>query len=111
MLVDLIFWRVVIGIFICHFSKNLKDCNTKNSLGTIIEIVLLCCHYFESIYISLLTFLYIFISLTCHGNVELNPGQENFKITNCQFVIGILTVEPLMISQNLHSFFYKQRQK
>ena len=94
MLIDLIFWRAVIGIFNCHFSKNLKDCTTKNSLGTIIEIVLLCCHYFESAYISLLTFLYIFISLICHGDIELNPGPRKLKdnrLSVCHWNLNSIT--------------------
>ena len=42
-------------------------------------MVLLCYHYFESAYIYLLTFLYFFCSLYCHGDKELNPGPRKLN--------------------------------
>ena len=43
------------------------------------EVVLYMWHYFENVCFSLLTLLYLFICLKCHGNIELNPGPRKFK--------------------------------
>ena len=74
MAVSLIQWRALIGIFNCQFLELPKNCNLNRNFTTLFETVLLCYHYFESAYIFLLTFLYIFCFLHCHSDTELNPG-------------------------------------
>ena len=66
MTVSLIQWRAVIGPFNCEFLGLSKNCNLSRNVAIVFEIVLLCCRYFESGYIFLLTFLYIFYFLHCH---------------------------------------------
>ena len=43
------------------------------------EVVFYMWHYFENVCFSLLTLLYLFICLKCHGDIELNPGPRKFK--------------------------------
>ena len=59
-----------------------------------LEIVLLCYHYFESAYILLLTFVYIFSFLYCHGHIELNPGPRKSKentLSICHWNLNSIT--------------------
>ena len=79
MMVSLMQWRAVIGTFNCCFIGLSKTCNLSKSVTTVFEIVLLFYHYFESAYIFLLTFLYIFSFLYCHGDIELNSGPRKLK--------------------------------
>ena len=80
MTVSLIQWRAVIGIFNCCYVGISKTCNLSYNVTAVLEMVLLCYHYFESAYIYLLTFLYLFCSLyCCHGDIELNPGPRRLK--------------------------------
>ena len=76
MTVSLIQWHAVIGIFNCSYIGVSKTCNLSKNVTTVLEIVLLCYHYFESAYIFLLIFVYIFSFLHCHGDIELNPGPK-----------------------------------
>ena len=43
------------------------------------EVLLYCWNYFESVFIFLLTLVYIFIILQCHGDIERNPGPGKLK--------------------------------
>ena len=79
MMVSLMQWRSVIGTFNCCFIGLSKTCNLSKNVTTVFEIVLLFYHYFESAYIFLLTFLYIFSFLYCHGDIELNSGPRKLK--------------------------------
>ena len=67
MTVNLVFWRAVIGIFNCRFvvSSKRSTCNLSEN--------------FSALYILLLAFLYIFILLQSHGDIELNPGPRKLK--------------------------------
>ena len=62
--------------------------NLSKNFVTLFEVLLFCWHYFESAFIFLLTLVYIFIFLQCHGDIEPNPGPK--KLATFQFVIGIL---------------------
>ena len=79
MTVSLMQWRAVIGIFNCCFIGFSKTCNLAKNVTTMLEILFLCYHYFESLHIFLLIFLYIFSFLYCHGDIELNPGPRKLK--------------------------------
>ena len=82
MTVSLVQWRAVIGVFNCRslvMSKNSENYLVNNFIS-LIESLLLLCHYFESAYIFLFTLLYLFVLLQCHGDIELNPGPKNFLL-------------------------------
>ena len=81
MTVSLVQWRAVIGIFnrrSLKISKNVA-CNIRKNTSTIFEFLILCFHYFESFFFSLLTCLYIFLLLRSHGDIELKPGSNKSK--------------------------------
>ena len=44
-----------------------------------LENFLLFYHYLEVVYITVITFLYIFVLLLCHGDIEPNPGPKKLK--------------------------------
>ena len=82
MTVSLVQWRAVIGVFNCRslvMSKNSENYLVNNFIS-LIESLLLLCHYFESAYIFLFTLLYLFVLLQCHGDIELNPGPKNLLL-------------------------------
>ena len=58
---------------VCSLIKNFVSC---------FEIFLFCWHYFKSTFIILLTFIYIYSFLQCHGNIELNPGLRKLEINS-----------------------------
>ena len=94
MAVSLVQWRAVIGIFNCRSLKTSKNfaCNIRKNTSTIFECLILCFHYFENLFFSLLTCLYdVFLLLRSHGDIELNLGPNKSKENNL-FVIGILIV-------------------
>ena len=65
-----------------------------NNFISLIEILLLLYHYFESAYIFLFTLLYLFVVLQCHGDIELNPGPKNLKnklLSVCHWNLNSLT--------------------
>ena len=41
--------------------------------------MLLFYHYLEGVYITVITLLYIFVLLLCHGDIEPNPGPKKLK--------------------------------
>ena len=79
--ISLLQWRVVIGTFNCKSLKISRhnDYNPTKNLFTMFQIVFYMWHYFENVCFSLLTLLYLFICLKCHGDIELNPGPRKFK--------------------------------
>ena len=74
-------WRVVTGIFNFRTLKTIKVFanNPTKILFTLFEALFFLWHYFEKVCFSLLTLLYIFILLKCHGDIELNPGPRKLK--------------------------------
>ena len=80
MTVSLSQWRAVIGIFNCRSSAmSCHVCNLTKNIVSMFEVLLLCWHYFECAFIFLLTLVYIFIILQCHGDIEQNPGPRKLK--------------------------------
>ena len=59
---------------------------------SLFESLFLCSHYFESVYVSLLTFSYIFV-LQYHGDSEINPGSRKLKkkLSICPWNLNSLT--------------------
>ena len=43
------------------------------------ETLLLFFHYVKGVYITIITLLFIFALLQCHGDIEINPGQKKLK--------------------------------
>ena len=94
MTVSLVQWRAVIGIFNCCFVGLSKACNLSKNVTNVFEMVLLFYNYFETAYIFLLAFLYIFSFLNCHGDIELNPGPRKLKENNlsiCHWNLNSIT--------------------
>ena len=79
---SLIQWRAVIGIHNCWSSLICinRTYNLPRNIVSMLETLFLCYHYFENTYISLLTFLYIFVFLYSHEDIEINPGLKKLKI-------------------------------
>ena len=96
MMVSLVQWRAVIFIFKCCLLKISKNvaCNTRKKISTIFECLILCFHYFESLFFSLLTCFYLFLLLHSHGDIELNPGPNKSKENNlsiCHWNLNSIT--------------------
>ena len=95
-MVSLVQWHAVTGIFNCRslvISKNLM-CNMTKNLGSNLECLFLCFHCFESVFLSLLTFLFIFFLLQSHGEIELNPGPRKTKentLSVCHWNLNSIT--------------------
>ena len=92
MTVSLIIWCAAIGKFNCHVVLKSKSpvCSMKKNLGFLFESLFLCFHYFENSLFSLLTLLYVFVFLRCHGDIELNPGPKKSKdntLSVCAYVL------------------------
>ena len=69
-------------------------CNMSKNLDFIFECLFLCFHCFESVFLSLLTFLYIFLLLQSHGDVELNSGPRKTKgntLSVCHWNLNSIT--------------------
>ena len=43
------------------------------------ETLILFFHYVEGVYITIITLLFIFALLLCHGDIEINPGPKKLK--------------------------------
>ena len=65
-----------------------------NNYISLIESLLLLCHYFENAYIFLFMLLYLFVLLQCHGYIELKAGQKKLKnklLSVCHWSLNSLT--------------------
>ena len=83
MMVNLVQWHAAISIFNCRSSAMSRHvCNLTKNFVSMFEVLLLCWHYFESAFIFLLTLVYMFIILQCHGDIEPNPGPRKPKTNN-----------------------------
>ena len=43
------------------------------------ETLLLFFHYVKGVYFTIITLLFIFALLLCHGDIEINPGPKKLK--------------------------------
>ena len=105
MAVSLVQWRALIGIFNCQIPGTLTKnrSNLIRNFGCIRESLLLFYHYLKGLYITIITFLYIFVLLLCHGDIEPNPGPKKIFKNPFLSAIGMLIVSLLITSQKLHS--------
>ena len=81
MTVNLVQWRAVIGIFNSRISGIFinKRYNIIINLISMFETLLLFYHYVEGVYIAIITLIFIFALLLCHGDIEINPGPKKLK--------------------------------
>ena len=75
MAVSVVRWRALIGIFNCRISGTSTNNRYKliRKFVSMFENLLLFHHYLEGVYITVITPLYIFVLLLCHGDIEPNP--------------------------------------
>ena len=104
MTVSLVQWRALIGIFNCRISGTSANnrCNLTRKFVSMLENLLLFSHYLKGVCITVITLLYIFVLLLCHGDIEPKPGPKKLKKIPFLSVTGILIVYLLIASQNLH---------
>ena len=78
MTVSLVQWLVLIDIFNCQIPGTLTKnrFNLIRNFGCMLESLLLFYHYLEGVYITIITFLCLFVLLLCHGDIEPNPDPK-----------------------------------
>ena len=94
MMASLVQWSALKGIFnyrISGTSSNIRYSLIINFISNL-ENLLLFYHYLEEVYITIITFLYIFVVLLCHADIEPKPVQRNLKKNPFLSAIGILIV-------------------
>ena len=100
MAVSLVQWRALIGIFDCGISG--KSTNSRHNLirsfVSMLENLLPFYHY-----ITIIIFLYGFILLLCHGDIEPNPSPKKLNKIPFLSAVGILIAYLPITSRNLHS--------
>ena len=81
MTVNLIQWRAVIGVFNFRISGIFinKRYNIIINLISMFETLLLFYHYVKRVHITIITLIFIFALLLCHGDIEINPGPKKLK--------------------------------
>ena len=99
--INVVQWRCSVGMFNCWCLKTTKDLvnNPSKILFILSELLFVLLHYSECFF-SLLTLLYLFTFLKCHGDIEINPGPRKLKLVLFQYVIGTLIAYVLITSQN-----------
>ena len=71
-------WRAAIGTFNC--LKRVTRCvSFSNNVNNSHFLSVILCYVFSGANIIILTFLYIFAFLHCHGDIESNPGPKRLK--------------------------------
>ena len=91
MTVSLFQWRAVRDIFNCRSSAmSYLPCNLIKNFVPCSEILIFC----WSSFITLLTLIYIYSFLQCHGDIELNAGPRKLKINSFSSVIEISIAVP-----------------
>ena len=104
MTVSLVQWRALIGIFNCRISGTSTNdrCNLIRKFVSTLENLLLFFHYLEGVYTTVITLLYIFVLLLCHGEIEPNPGPKRLNknfLSVCHWNRNSLSAHNF---QNLH---------
>ena len=104
MTVSLVQWRALIGIFNCRISGTSTNprCNLIRKFVSTLENLLLFFHYLEGVYTTVITLLYIFLLLLCHGEIEPNPGPKKLNknfLSVCHWNRSSLSAHNF---QNLH---------
>ena len=80
MMVSLVQWHAVIGIFYCQrlaISTQIA-LNLTHNFDLLLEILFICWHYFGSTFIFLLLLVYLFLFLQYHGDIESKPRPKNY---------------------------------
>ena len=81
--INVVQWRCSVGMFNCRRLKSTNDLvnNPRKNLFTLFEVLFVLLHYSECFF-SLLTLLYLFTFLKCHGDIEINPGPRKLKTSS-----------------------------
>ena len=81
MTVNLVHWRAVIDVFNFRISGIFinKRYNIIINLISMFETLLLFYHYVKRVQITIITLIFIFALLLCHGDIEINPGPKKLK--------------------------------
>ena len=119
MTVSLVQWRALIGIFNCRISGTSTNnrYNLIRNFVSMLENSLLLYHYLEGVYSAVITLLYIFVLLLCHGDLEPNPGPKKLKnnsLAVCHWNLNSLSAHNFLkitqmkayISMYKHDFSY-----
>ena len=81
--------------------------NIIRNFVSILENLLLFYHYLEGLYITIITFLYIFLILLCHGDIEPNPGPRKLKKNSLSVCVWNLnSLSPQNFSKLTHLAAY-----
>ena len=104
MTVSLVQWYALIGIFNCQVSVTSKNnrYNLIRNFVSMLENFLLFYHDLKGVYITVITFLYVFVPLLCHGDIEPNSAPKKLKNIFLS-ATGILMVYLLVTCRNLDS--------
>ena len=96
------------AFLIAEVRSNFNSNSEKRSMQfdqkfiCLFEILLPCWHYFESAYISLLTLIYTFIFLQCHGDLNKTQVQKLLRknsLSACHWHLNSLS------APNFSNFF------
>ena len=81
--INVVQWRCSVGMFNCRRLKSTNDVvnNPRKNLFILFEVLFVLLHYSECFF-SLLTLLYLFTFLKCHGDIEINPGPRKLKTSS-----------------------------
>ena len=78
MMVSLVQWRALIGIFNCRISGTSTNnrYNFIRKFVSMFENLLPFYHYLKGVYITVITLLYICVLLLCHEDIKPIPGPK-----------------------------------
>ena len=76
------------------------------------ETLLLFFHYVEGVYITIITLLFIFALLLCHGDIEINPGPKKLKknsLSVCHWNLNSLSAHNFSKLTQLKAYISKYK--
>ena len=114
MTVNLVQWRAVIGIFNSRISGIFinKRYNIIINLISMFETLLLFYHDVGGVYVTIITLLFIFALLLCHGDVEINPGPKKLKknsLSVCHWNLNSLSAHNFSKLTQLKAYISKYK--
>ena len=95
-------WPAAIGTFNCH-KRVTRSVSFSDNVNTSHFLSIILYYLVNGATIIILAFLYIFIFLLGHGDIESNPGSKRLKLNYVLFVIGTSTAFLLINSQKSHN--------
>ena len=108
MTVSLVQWYALIGIFNCQVSVTSRNnrYNLIRNFVSMLENFLLFYHYLKGVYITVITFLYVFALLLCHGDIEPNSAPKKLKkyLSVCHWNLNGLSARNLSKLRQLKAY-------